>query len=450
MNIELQHTGDLTATVKIDLSPADYEEKVMKVLKDYQRKAQMPGFRPGKVPFGLTKKMYGSAVTADEINKLLGESLDGFIKEQNLDILGNPLANMEKTPQVDFSEPSDMSFYFDLGFSPKFDLKLDGKAGVAYYRIEVSDEIAKKYLEDMRRRNGELAEVEISEKGDLVKGDFAELDADGKVKEGGITSSGTVNAELFSDEAIVALFTGVKPGSVVKFNPMKASGNATDVAAMLGITKEHAEVLDSDFNFTVTGISHMVPAEVNAEFFEKVYPGVEIGSEEELIEQIKKDAAQSFVGESDKKFFNDAVKKLLDMSAIQLPDEFLKRWLIDVNQDKLSAEEVELHYNEYANSMRWQLIENRMIREHNIEVSEEEIKDVFRGYFRRPGSSEMDDDMKMRIDSIVDSFMKNKEDVRRINDQLFEQKLLGLLKEKMEPKEKKVSYEEFAKLAAEK
>ena len=446
MNIELQKTGELTATVKIDLSPADYEEKVLKVLKDYQRKAQMPGFRPGKVPFGLTKKMYGQAVTADEVNKLLGESLENFIREQNLDLLGNPLANTEKTPQIDFSEPAEMSFYFDLGLSPQFELKLDGKSGVVYHRIEVSDEIANKYMDDLRRRNGTLTDVEVSEKGDMLKGDFAELNTDGTLKPEGITSNGSVNPELFKDEAIQALFAGVKTGDVVKFNPMQASGNATDVAAMLGISKEQAETLNAEFNFTVSGISRMIPAEMNAEFFEKIYPGVEIADEAALLEQIKKDAAGSFVGESDKKFFNDAIKYLIESSAIELPDEFLKRWLIDVNQDKLSAEEVEKNYEDYARSMRWQLIENRMIREHNIQVSEEEIRDVFRSYFQRPGSAEMDEDMKKRIDGIVDSFMKNKEDVRRINDQLFEQKILAFLKEKIQPKEQTISYEDFAKL----
>jgi trigger factor len=446
MNIELQKTGELTATVKIDLSPADYEEKVLKVLKDYQRKAQMPGFRPGKVPFGLTKKLYGQAVTADEINKLLGESLDSFIREQNLDLLGNPLANTGKTPQIDFSEPAEMSFYFDLGLSPQFELQLDGKSGIIYHRIEVSDEIASKYMDDLRRRNGTLTDVEVSEKGDLLKGDFAELDADGNVKPEGIISNGSVNPELFKDETIQALFGGVKVGDVVKFNPMQASGNATDVAAMLGISKEQAETLNAEFNFTVTGISRMIPAEMNAEFFEKIYPGVEIADEAALLEQIKKDAAGSFVGESDKKFFNDAIKYLIESSAIELPDEFLKRWLVDVNQDKLTAEEVEKNYDDYARSMRWQLIENRMIREHNIQVSEEEIRDVFRSYFQRPGSAEMDEDMKMRIDGIVDSFMKNKEDVRRINDQLFEQKILTFLKEKIQPEEQAISYEDFAKL----
>lgn len=450
MNIELQHTGDLTATIQIDLSPADYEEKVMKVLKDYQRKAQMPGFRPGKVPFGMTKKLYGQAVTADEINKLLGETLESFVKEQNLTILGNPLPNMDKTPEVDFSEPKELSFFFDIGLNPEFEISLENTAAIPYYNIEISDEAAGKYLEDLRQRNGELSEVEVAEKSDLLKGDFAELDADGNVKEGGITSTGSVKPEIFNNEDIQALFIGVKAGDVVKFNPMEASGNATDVAAMLGIDKEEAEELESEFNFTVTSVNRMVPAEVNAELFEKIYPGVEIADEAELLAMIKKDAAGSFVTESDKKFFNDAVKFLIESSGIQLPDEFLKRWLVDVNQEKTTAEEIEKHYDDYARSMRWQLIENRLIKEYGIEVSEEDIKNVFRGYFQRPGSSEMDEEMMRRIDGIVDSFMKNKEDVRRINDQIFEQKLMAVLKEKMTTELKSMNYEEFVKMASEK
>ena len=451
MNIELQNTGKLTATIKIDLSPSDYEEKVMKVLKDYQRKAQMPGFRPGKVPFGLTKKMYGEAVTADEINRQLGESLENYIKENKIETLGSPLANVEKSSIVDFNQPGDMSFYFDLGLSPEFEVKLDEIARIPYYSIELSDEIAEKYMDDLLRRNGELTEVEVSEKGDLLKGDFAELDAEGNVKEGGITSTGSINPDLFSEDAIKDLFVGKKVGDVVVFNPMKASGNATDVAAMLGIAKEEAETLESEFNFTIASISHMVPAELNDDLFEKVYPGAEIEDKAGLLEQIKKDAAGSFVGESDRKFFNDAIKHLIDTTAIELPEEFLKRWLIDINEGKVPAEEIETNFDGYLGSMRWQLIENRLIKENDIHVSEEEIKDVFRGYFQRPGMGmgEMDEEMKARIDGIADSFMKNKEDVTRINDQLFEQKLISVLKNKMIGDTETVSSEEFTKIVTE-
>jgi trigger factor len=341
-----------------------------------------------------------------------------------------------------------MSFFFDLGLNPEFEISLENIAAIPYYNIEISDEAAGKYLEDLRQRNGELSEVEVAEKGDLLKGELAELDAEGNLKEDGITSTGSIKPEVFANEDIQALFIGVKPGDVVKFNPMKASGNATDVAAMLGIDKEAAEELESDFNFTVTTVNRMVPAEVNADLFEKIYPGVEIADEAELLAMIKKDAAGSFVTESDKKFFNDAVKALIESSGIQLPDEFLKRWLVDVNQEKTTAEEIEKHYDDYARSMRWQLIENRLIKEYGIEVLEEDIKNVFRGYFQRPGSSEMDEDMMRRIDGIVDSFMKNKEDVRRINDQIFEQKLMAVLKEKMTTEVKSMNYEDFVKMAS--
>lgn len=353
MNIELQKTGDLTATLKIDLTNADYQENVTKVLKDYQRKAQMPGFRPGKVPFGLTKKMYGQAATADEINKLLSDALDNYIRENNLQLLGNPIANTEKTEQVDFAEATDMSFYFDMAMAPSFEVTLSPELSIPYYLIEASDKMATDYLADIRQKQGEMTE----------------------------------------------------------------SGE-------------------------------MTPAELNEEFFEKIFPGEEIKTEEAMLERIKKEASQSFGTESDRKFFNDALEAIINAANITLPDDFVKRWLVETNTEKLTAEDVERDYDGYSRSLRWQLIENKLVTEYNIGISEEEVKDVFRGYFRRPGSGEMDEEMKARIDSIADSFMKNKEDAGRIRNQLFEKKLIDLIKEKVQPKQENLSYEEFVKLAS--
>lgn len=352
MNIEFLKTGDLTATLKIDLTTSDYEENVNKVLRDYQKRAQMPGFRPGKVPFGLTKKMYGQAATADEINKILSNALDGYIRDNNLQVLGNPLANTEKTQQVDFANAGDMSFYFDLALSPSFELDITPGLNVSYYNIEASDKVASDYLTDLRSRHGEVTEEETK------------------------------------------------------------------------------------------------PAELNEEFFDKIFPGEEIKTEEEGIERIKKELNQSFVGESERKFFNDAIEAIIAKANIPLPDDFVKRWLVETNPDKLTAEDVERDYEGYSRSLRWQLIENRIIVENNITISEEEVKDVFRGYFRRPGLEELDDETKARIDSIADSFMKNREEVGRIRTQLLERKLIDLMKEKLQPKAENLSYEEFVKLAS--
>ncbi len=448
MNIELQKTGDLTATLKIDLTNADYQDNVTKVLKDYQRKAQMPGFRPGKVPFGLTKKMYGQAATADEINKLLSDALDNYIRENDLQLLGNPLANTEKTDQVDFAEAGDMSFYFDLAMAPTFEVTLSPELNIPYYNVEASDKMATDYLADIRQKQGEMSEVETVEKNDVVNGDFVELNKDGSVKAEGLKTSGIINTALLKDEAVVKSFVGLQVGSTITIKPSEITENNTDKATMLGIEPEAAEDINSSFNFTVATISRMNPAELNEEFFEKIFPGEEIKTEEEMLARIKKEASQSFGTESDRKFFNDALEAIISAANITLPDEFVKRWLVETNPEKLTAEDVERDYEGYGRSLRWQLIENKLVTEHNIGVSEEEVKDVFRGYFRRPGSGEMDDEMKARIDSIADSFMKNKEDAGRIRNQLFEKKLIDLIKEKVQPKQENLSYEEFVKLAS--
>lgn len=452
MNIELQKTGDLTATLKIDLSPSDYEEKVNKVLKEYQRKAQMPGFRPGKVPFGLTKKMYGQAATADEINKLLGDALENYIKENNLELLGNPIANTEKTPEVDWTTATELSFYFDLGLAPAFEVNLTPEIEIPYLKIEASDKMAADYLADIQKRQGIMSDVESVEAGDVVNGDFVELNQDGSVKEDGIKSSGTINTATLTNTEILDAIIGLQAGAAMVVNAKHLAENTNDIATILGVSPELTADIEADFKFTITSISRMLPAELNEEFFDKVFPGEEIKTQEAVLEKIKIEATQSFVNESDKKFLNDSIEKLLELADISLPDEFVKRWLVDTNPDKLNAEEVERDYNDYARSLRWQLIENKIVQQHELFVTQEEVKDVFRGYFRRPGAAsiEMDDETKQRIDTIAETFMKNKEDAGRIRNQLFEQKLISLLKEKLEPKQQNLSYEEFVKLASHK
>lgn len=450
MNIELQKTGELTATLKIDLSPVDYEEKVNKVLKDYQRKAQMPGFRPGKVPFSLTKKMYGQAATADEINKLLSDALENYIKDNNLQLLGNPLPNTDKTQEVDWTNQNELSFYFDLGLAPSFEVNLSSEVDVPLYNIEPTDKMASDYLVDIRNRQGETIDVDIVEKNDFVKGDFIELNQDGIEKPEGIKSSGSINTSLLKAEQVVSSFTGLTVGTTVTVNPAKITENVNEIATMLGVKTEQAEGLNSDFSFTITGINRMKPAEMNEEFFDKIFPGEEIKTEEQMLDRIKIEISKSFATESERKFLNDTIEKLISKANITLPDEFVKRWLVETNQEKLTVEDVERDFSDYARSLRWQLIENKLVTEHGIFVSDEEVKDVFRGYFRRPGSVDMDEETKNRIDSIAESFMKNKEDASRIKNQLFETKLIALLKEKIQPIQANLSYEEFIKLASSK
>jgi trigger factor len=448
MKVTHESTGELTATVKIEVSPSDYKEQVNKVLKDYQRKANVPGFRPGKVPFGMIKKMYGSGVFAEELNKLLSESLNNYITDNNIDILGQPLANDEKTPQFDGDEEKDLEFYFDLGLMPEFKVDLSENTAVDYCKVIVDEKMVDNYMDDIARRNGKPTNPEVSEAADMLKGELAELNADGLLAENGHTCTNSLSTDQLLEEADKAKFTGLKVGDVVNFNPSKAIGNVTNVAKLLDLDKADDAHLQADYRFTLQEITRTEPAAIDQELFDKVYPVGEVKSVENFRERIRKEAAVAFETDTDKQFMNDAIKKLIEDSKMVFPDGFMKRWLYDNNQGKLTREQIEGDYEHFANSMKWQLIENRIIKEHEVAVTDQEIKDYIIGYFKpRNAEMEMDPEMVKRFDSIATTIMQNKEEVHKINDKLYEQKLTALLKSKLKLVEKEVTYEEFITLA---
>jgi len=451
MEITRENTGEMTATVKISISPEEYTENVNKVLKDYQRKANVPGFRPGHVPFGMIKKMYGTSVFADEVNKLVSDSLQNYITEEKLDILGQPLPNMELTPLFDWKEEKEISFFFDLGFSPKFDLTLDDSISIDYHTIKVNDELLDKYITDIRQRYGSMSNVEVAGEKDVLAGDFKELDAEGSILENGIFHTSKIMIDTIKDEEIKKSFIGAKPGDTLVFSPTKASGNASETASMLGITKERAESLDSEFQFTVTEITTMVPSEMDEEFYGKVFPDSGISVEADFRERLRAESEASFTGDSDHLFMHHAQDKLMEITPMLLPDEFLKRWLLESNEGKITEEDLSRDYDKYVSSMKWQLIENRMIKDFNVEVGDEEIKDFVKDRYL-PGwrTMPLTDDLKKRLETLADSFLETRHDeVRRIIDGLFEIRISALIKSKVKLIEKEISYEDFVKLDGE-
>jgi trigger factor len=449
MKITQESTGELTATIKIEISPVDYNEQVNKILKDYQRKANIPGFRPGKVPFGMVKKMYGSSVFADELNKLLSETLNNYITENKIEILGQPLANDERTPEFDGDENKDLEFYFDLGLMPEFTLEFSDKTAVDYYKISIDETMVDNYVADISRRNGKMINPEVSAPGDSLKGEFAELDADGNIVADGHSCTNALSTDQILDENEKARFSGLKTGDSIVFNPAKAVANETNLATLLDVDKETAAHMQSDFRFTVQEISRMDPAPVDQVLFDLVYPESGMTTTEEFREKIRQEAAVAFEADTDKLFVNNAVKKLIQDSNITLPDAFMKRWLLDNNQGKLTPEAIDAEYERFAESMRWQLIENKIIRDHNLVVTDAEIKNFIKGYFK-PGNTqeEIDPETEKRFDTIADTIMKNKEEVHKINDKLYEQKLNTLMKSTLKLVEKEISYEEFINLAS--
>jgi len=449
MNITREQTGELTATVRIAMDPEDYQEKVNKVLKDLQHKSNIPGFRPGKVPFGLMRKMYGKAVLAEEINKLLGESLTTYIRDEGLEILGNPLANAEKAPVMDFASPDKFEFYFDLGMAPAFEVDLAGLPPFEHYSILVNDEMADRYIEDTRRRYGQSLHPETSGKEDMISGEITQLDEAGAPAEKGLKKNVFLNLTQIAAEEVRERLTGLSKGSRLRLVPVEFFGTAEEAARLLGIEAGLAADPTLQTELEVKDIYHVEPAPLDRDLFEKVYPGKNIETEEDFREQVRKDAAGSFAGETDKLFYRQVSDELLEHTVLPLPDDFLKRWLLDQQEQKMTPEDIENQYASFAVSTRWQLIENKLFRQNDISVKDEDIRNYIREYFfRQIPLSQDDPERNQRYESLVDTVMENKEQVSRINDELYTSRLLELFKTRLQVSEKAIPYEEFIKLAS--
>ncbi len=451
MEITKESTGELTSTVKIAVSPAEYNESVNKVLKEYQRKANVPGFRPGHVPFGMIKKMYGSAVFADEVNKLVSDALSKYIADEKLDVLGQPLPNMELTQTFDWQDGKEISFYFDLAFAPEFKLVLDETVSIDYHKIIVNDDLLDKYITDLRQRYGSMGTAEVAGEKDVLSGEFVQLDEAGNILEDGIFHTSKMMIDTIKDEETKKAFIGAKTGDILVFNPLKALENTTEIATMLAIQKEETENLHSDFRFTVGEISTMIPAELTDAFYAQVFPDAGITSEEDFRNKLRAESENSFVGDSDHYFMHIVQDKLMEMAPMSLPDDFLKRWLLESNEGKITQEDIDKDYDKYSKSMKWQLIENRIIKENNIEVEDEQIKGFVKDRYL-PGwrTMPLTEDLEKRLDTLADSFLETRHDeVRRIIDSLFEVKIAALIKSKVKLVEKEISYDDFVKLDAE-
>ncbi len=447
MNITQEPTGDLTATIKIELVKDDYENQVNTILKDYQRKAAMPGFRPGKVPMGMIKKMYGKAIMADEINKIISENLHGYLTENNVKTIGHPLPNEDRQEMIDFDKQESFSFYFDIGLQPEVDTLISDKIKIDYYQIRVDEESVDKYIADLRKKNGIPSNPEVSEEGDILRGKIVELDKEGNEQEGGISHETTISTDLIKVKASRKKFVGISPGDDIVFNPMKAMEDETQAARMLGIDAAAAGEIKGDFRFTVENITRFEPAAMDEDFFTSIFPGSDIKDEQAFREKLAEQLRISFGQESDRLFMRHTADKLIDDSGISLPDDFLKRWLVESGEASVEEEQINEHYDEYARALKWQLIESKIVADHNIQVTADDIREQIMGYFRAPG--ELDEETRKRLNDIADNIMQNQEEVKRIYDQLLDTRMRDLLKSTLKLKNKEVSYDEFIKLATE-
>jgi trigger factor len=444
MNILKEQTSELTASLHITLEKNDYEENVAHELKEYQKKASMPGFRPGKVPFGLVKKMYGKAVLADKVNKLVSDALNNYIVENNLAILGHPLANMEKTGTIDFDQNSDYHFHFDIGLAPEFELDL-AKAGILEYpRIKADKETIDKALEDLQQRHGIHSQPEKVVEGVSLSCHIEEKNESGHAGDNGYSKDIKFDLKDLT-EAYQKLIMGQPTGFSVDFSPAVAFADE-DRATKIMDTKEGDQSLSATFTLTINELHLTEPAELNEEFFKTVFPSQDDLDESKFLELLTEDIEKQFERETDRYFLNKSVEALVEGHQIALPDEFLKKWIVDNSEGKITDEQIDVQYESYARTFRWQLIESKLTAAHNeINVTTADIRNFVKSYFFGgiAGLGEENEESSQRMDGIVDMILKNKDEERRIADQIAEQKLSAFFKANIPQVDKPMSKEEY-------
>ena len=450
MNISKNQVDALNLVVNIEITPEDYQEKVNGVLQNYRKSANIPGFRPGKVPMGLIKKQYGKAVLIDEINKMLQDAIYNYIQEEKLNILGNPLPIEQE--ELDFDTPGTYSFGFELGLSPEFEVKISKKNKIKGVKVTADAKVLDTYMEDIRGRYGKMSTPEKPAAEDMYHGSFTEVDAEGAVVDGGIVKEDAqfMGTNLKTKKAQGDL-AKTSMGSTVAFDANKSFGKGYNVAGLLGVTDAQLEASTGSFEFKLTNISRMEPAELNQEFFDKVYGEGAVTSEEEMRARMKEEAERMYENEADQYFLNNVAEYLLDKTKFDLPVEFLKKWMQTSGEKPLTAEEVEADWEKTEKGLRYQLIENSVITAAEIKVSREDLLDhtvgMVKAQFQQYGQQVMDDEM---LKGIAENALKNEEEVRRISDQVYNAKLLAHYKESFKVEEKEVTYDQFIKLVTEK
>ena len=439
MKVNVQKKDDLNAVLTVAIEESDYREKVDKKLKDYRKQANIPGFRPGHVPAGLIKKQFGKSVLIEEVNHILQHAVYDHIQEEKLDILGSPMPVEQNN--IDWDSQSEFSFDYELGLAPEFELKLNARTKIPYHKVVADDEMVDRYVNDYARRFGSMSYPEAVEENAILKGKFTEVDKKDNAVEEGISAESTIALDALSDKAAKAVM-GTKVGETFILDK-KSFKDDFRLAGVLQVEEEVLENSSYRFQVELTELSKLDPAELNQELFDKVFGEGAISSEEELRGKIKEDAERVFVGDSDRKFDQDVSDKLLDKVSFDLPEEFLKKWMGTATEQPMSAEEIEEKFPEMKDDMRWQIMENRVIRDNDIKVEHEELVEYTKQIVLQQMAQYGQMPEGLDLDKIAHNVLGNQEEAQRINDQLFQQKLMDFFKNTFKLDEKEVTYEEF-------
>ena len=436
MNITREDIDALNAVVKVDIAKEDYSDKVEKILSDYRKSANIPGFRKGHVPMSLVKKQYGKAVLVDEVNKLLQDAIGKYLVEEKLDVLGNPLPK----PQDDLDWDSDaFSFEFELGLAPEFDVKLKGKKAITHYNIVADDKMIDNQIKHIQKQYGKLVSQTEVTKDSEITGKFTN-------EEEGIENVATITLDKLKGKANPKKFIGAKVGDVIELKTKGLFNDDHDLMSFLKVSHDDAHGLDIKVTFEVSEINERELADLDQDLFDKLFGPKAVTSVTELKNKIKEDSEKQFKQQGDQKLLNDVTEYLLDSTTFDLPVEFLQKWMQTAGEEPMTEEQAKEEYEKSEKSMRYQLIEGKLIADHNLQVQFEELKsyamEMIKGQMAQFGQL---NPSEKELEDIAARIMSNQDEVKRLSEQLMSQKLLNLYKTEANIKTKEITYDDFVK-----
>ncbi|MEP5362684.1 MAG: trigger factor [Reichenbachiella sp.] len=439
MDIQLDQISKTEALIKINLKEADYQPKVEEKLKEYSKKAQIKGFRPGKVPQSLITKMYGKSILVEEINQMVSYKVMDYIKENDLQILGDPLPNAEKAAEMDWENGKDFDFEYEIGIAPEFDLKVDSKLKVDTFSIKIEDKLIDETVTNLQKQFGETTNPYVSESGDSLYGEIV-IEGDDENAAGTLLDFDHVDKKVQKD------MIGKKAGDVIEFDPAKAIKNEDQRNAFLATNQG----LTGKIKFEVKKVNRTAPAEINQDMFDKTFGKDAVKSEEEFREKIKVSISENYVKETEGYTELKIRDKFIEKTKIELPDTFLKKWLELSNKNNLTKEQIDQDYPLYANDLKWSLIKNKISKDNEIKVEHEEVVEEAKNMIRvQFGSMGMSEAMEQNIDSFADNYLKGEEgqNYMKLNEKVFNDKVMAYIKENISIKAKEVTADEYREKA---
>ena len=436
MDITRENTDALNAVVKVDIIVDDYQPKVDKILVDYRKKADIPGFRKGHVPMGMIKKQYEKSVMIDEVNKLLQDSLNKYLTEEKIEILGNPIPRSQENFTWD---TKNFSFEFELGLVPQFEVNLTSKKKITQYVINADDSLIDKEVENLQSRYGKMSAVDIINENTNVTGTFVNEEKE-------IENKSTINLSDIKGKTNLKKFVGSKVGDIIELKTKSLFSDDSKLMGALGLSNEEVEGLNIKVLFTIEETTEIELADLDQDLFDKLFTDGSVKSVTELRNKIKEDAEKQFLQQADQQLLNSVTEFLIDNTSFDLPSEFLQKWLATAGEKQLTPEEAAEEYNKSEKGLRYQLIQEKILKENDIKLDYEELKEYAKGFIRTQmaqfGNMNPED---AELDDIANRILGNQEEAKKLQDQLMSQKLMTFYKEKMTFKTKKVTYEGFVK-----